>query len=300
MAIVVVIMAVIIIALIMYIVIFQRQVKVMKLQLDRRLNENIHRPVSLELFNRNLSGLAVNINKCLKMEETLRLNSIRDERKFKELIANISHDLRTPLTAIKGYLQLMEKGGLSDSQQKKLAIAQKHAEELGSLIQHFFEYSYLLNAETILSIKKLNLTNLVTGCIAESVAVLEEKGLSVYMEENPPVFAFADNEMTVRIVQNLIRNCAVHSAGDIEVRIVPENDKYAVISFKNPVNDASQIDADRLFERFYTADKSRNKSTGIGLSIVKLLAEQMGGNTEAILKDGYLEICVRLPLCKKG
>ncbi len=81
------------------------------------------------------------------MEELLRLDSIREEKRFKELIANISHDLRTPLTAIKGYQQLIEKDELNDNQREKMQIAQKHAHELEKLIEHFFEYSYLVTTE---------------------------------------------------------------------------------------------------------------------------------------------------------
>lgn len=97
------------------------------------------------MINKGLNDLTANINKCLKSEDTLRLKGFRADKKFKELIANILHDLRTPLTAIKGYQQLMEKGELTEEQRKKLEIVQKHTEELGQLIEHFFEYSYLLN-----------------------------------------------------------------------------------------------------------------------------------------------------------
>ena len=138
-------------------------------QLGRRIKDHIRQPISLELINGELNQLTDNINKCFKAEEIIRLEGIREEKQFKELIANISHDLRTPLTAIKGYQQLLENSGLTEEQQKKLQIAQKHADELGTLIEHFFEYSYLLNAEPKLNIEKLNITNIVTECIVASI-----------------------------------------------------------------------------------------------------------------------------------
>jgi len=251
----------------------------------------------LELINKELNSLAININKCLKAEELLRIDSIREEKRFKEMIANISHDLRTPLTAIKGYQQLMEKDKLTDNQRVKLQTAQKHAKEMEGLIEHFFEYSCLVTAELKPNIECINLTNLVTECLAEAVTNLEENNLSVGFEETLPVFALVDKEMTTRVIQNLIRNCTVHSDGDIMVRVKAE--KYATISFENFVKNPSKIDVNRLFDRFYTGDKARSNSTGLGLSIVRLLTGQMGGSTGATLKGNVFEIRVELPLCHK-
>nr|WP_269847250.1 HAMP domain-containing sensor histidine kinase [Paenibacillus sonchi] len=272
----------------------QRQLRNINRQLDRRLSEGTRQPVSLALINRELNQLTANINKCLKAEENLRLEGIREEKRFKELIANISHDLRTPLTAIRGYQQLMNKTELSDDQRHKLRAAQKRADELGVLIEHFFEYSYLVSAEPVPVLERMNLTNMVTECLAETIAVFEEKSLVVHLESPEPVFAYVDREMTARIVQNLIRNCALHSDGDVEVRILIAD--HAVISFRNHIRNTVDIDVDRLFERFYTANHSKSRTTGLGLSIVRLLAERQGGRTRASLKDGFLEIIVALPL----
>ncbi len=278
----------------LYIAFLQRQLRNINQQLDKRLTEHTRQPIRLELLSKELNTLAIHINKCLKAEETLRLKGIREEKSFKELIANISHDLRTPLTAIKGYQQLIGNTELTDDQQKKLQIAQKHADELGRLIEHFFEYSYLLNAEPTLNIERMNLSNLVAECIAASVTTLEENHLTVHLEETPPIFVLADKEMVTRIIQNLIRNCVQHANGNIEVRLLA-TDK-AVLSFRNPIKNASVMDVKRLFDRFYTGDKARSNSTGLGLSIVKLLAEQMGGRTGASIQDEFLEIRVELPL----
>lgn len=290
------VLSMLIVLFLAYIIFFQLQLRCINQQLAKRLTEHTRQPISLQLINKELNTLAVNINKCLKAEETLRLDGIREEKRFKELIANISHDLRTPLTAIKGYQQLMEKGMLSDEQHQKLKTAQKHADELGGLIEHFFEYSYLLNADPDLSIERINLTNLVTELLAESVAFFEENNLMVHIEEAKPVFVSADREMTVRIVQNLIRNSLVHSGGDVTVQVW--GTEKGVISFKNSLKNTSEIDVERLFDRFYTADKSRNKSTGLGLSIVRLLAEKMSGNASVSLQNGLLDIQVMLPLFK--
>lgn len=291
------ILIVIVFLLVLYIALLQTQLRRINRQLDRRMAENTRQPVSLELINRELNQLTTNINKCLKAEETLRLECVREEKQFKETIANISHDLRTPLTAIKGYQQLLEKGQLTDDQRKKLSVAQKHAEELGHLIDRFFEYSYLVNSELNPVYERINLTNLVTECLAGYVPSFEAQGLTVSLEETPPIFVMADREMTSRILENLIRNCLIHSNGNIEVKLsAAEN---AVLSITNPVENASQVDVKRMFERFYTADKARSKTTGLGLAIVKLLTREMGGKVSAGLQKNQLTIKVEFPFNKK-
>lgn len=294
MNIIVVVLSIISILSIFYIIFLQQQLRSINLQLGKRLKEHTRQPISLEMINKELTSLAVNINNCLKAEEKLRLDVLREEKHFKEMIANISHDLRTPLTAIKGYQQLIEKEPLSKQQQSKLKIAKKHVDELGILIEHFFQYTYLLNVDDILKPEKINLTNLIAECIAASVELFEEKQIEADFSQTSPVFVFCDKEAATRIIQNLIRNCVQHSKSNIKIQIsATEN---AVISFKNSVNNSSDIDVTKLFDRFYTGDKARSKSTGLGLSIVQLLAEQMGGSTSAALQKDILEICVELPL----
>lgn len=288
------ILVAIIIILIIYLAYVQSQIRNMSKQLDKRLQEHTRQPISLELINSDLNKLAINMNRCLKAEETLRLNGIREEKKFKEMIADISHDLRTPLTAIKGYQQLIGAGELSEDQRKKLQIASKHSEELGQLIEHFFEYSYLLNTEPELHMERLNLTKLVTECLVDSITVLEEHNLTVcFNEDTPPIFISADKELITRIVQNLIRNCIQHSDGDIKVVLLSKDE--AGITFSNLVKKPFEIDVSKIFERFYTGDRARSHSTGLGLSIVKLLAETMGGSVNATMEGNNLVINVTFP-----
>ncbi|MDD3223644.1 MAG: HAMP domain-containing sensor histidine kinase [Clostridium sp.] len=292
-AVVIMVLSILVVSLIAYIIFLQLQIQNINHQLVKRLREHTNQPINLSLINSKLNTLAANINKCLKAEEVLRIKAIREEKNFKEMISNVSHDLRTPLTAIKGYQQLIEKDRLSSKQEEKLKIAQKHTDELGSLIEHFFEYTYLLNSEPKLNIERINLTNLSAECIAEAVTIFEENNLKVNFCEAPPVFVMADKEVVIRIIQNLIRNCIEHAEGSIDVQV--SSSKNAVLSFKNSVKNSCDIDIKRIFDRFYTADKSRNKTTGLGLSIVKLLAEQLNGRVSASLKNNIINIKVEFP-----
>lgn len=292
----VVMLCILVFILIVYIAFIQKQLRSINRQLDKRLSENTRQPLTIDLFSKTINQLAININRCLKLEEKQRLEGIREQKQFKELISNISHDLRTPLTAIKGYQQLLEKETLSDAQLEKLHTAQKYTDELGDLIEHFFEYSYLITARIEPSLEKINLTNLTIDCVLSYIGIFEEKNISVNIEETPPIYVLGDKNMLTRVIENLLNNCAKHSLGDIDVKI--ESKSKARITFINPVNPNININVDKLFHRFYTGDSTRNKSTGLGLSIVEFLVEQMNGNVGAYLdtKSNKIAIFFEIPL----
>ena len=298
MIIAIVLLSISVLILFLYIIFILKQLKSINKQLDKRLIENTRQPLNIELFNKTITNLSKNINRCLKLEEKRRLESINDQKQFKELISNISHDLRTPLTSIKGYQQLLEKTPLDKHQVQLLKTAQKSTDELGLLIENFFEYSYLVTAKTEPNFKKININNLIVECVLSYIAIFEEKNLNVNIKDTPPVFVLGDKNMLIRIVENLLNNCAKHSLGDIDIKI--EFLQNAKITFTNPINQDTNINVDKLFHRFYTSDSTRNKSTGLGLSIVEFLVKQMDGNVGAYLNktDHTLSIFFEIPLFK--
>lgn len=298
MIIAVVLLSISVLILFLYIIFILKQLKSISKQLDKRLIENTRQPLNIELFNKTITNLSKNINRCLKLEEKRRLESINDQKQFKELISNISHDLRTPLTSIKGYQQLLEKTPLDKHQVQLLKTAQKSTDELGLLIENFFEYSYLVTAKTEPNLEKININNLIVECVLSYIAIFEEKNLNVNIKETPPVFVLGDKNMLIRIIENLLNNCAKHSLGDIDIKI--EFLQNAKITFTNPINQDTNINVDKLFHRFYTSDSTRNKSTGLGLSIVEFLVKQMDDNVGAYLNktDHTLSIFFEIPLFK--
>lgn len=298
MIIAVVLLSISVLILFLYIIFILKQLKSINKQLDKRLIENTRQPLNIELFNKTITNLSKNINRCLKLEEKRRLESINDQKQFKELISNISHDLRTPLTSIKGYQQLLEKTPLDKHQVQLLKTAQKSTDELDLLIENFFEYSYLVTAKTEPNFKKININNLIVECVLSYIAIFEEKNLNVNIKDTPPVFVLGDKNMLIRIIENLLNNCAKHSLGDIDIKI--EFLQNAKITFTNPINQDTNINVDKLFHRFYTSDSTRNKSTGLGLSIVEFLVKQMNGNVGAYLNktDHTLSIFFEIPLFK--
>lgn len=296
----VIILLIVTVVLAVDIYIINKQLKRMNSILERRLNEETCQVVSIDLINPHITKLASSINECLKTEETLRLNSVKEEKKYKEIMANISHDLRTPLTAIKGYQQMLEKEPLTEEQHSKLNIAMKHTENLGKLIEQFFEYAYMVNYAPKCNLQKINLTNLVAECLADAITIFEEHGMKVEYDDSIQAHVIADKELLGRIIQNLIRNCVQHGVGLVLVKIIinKRNEESAMvgISFSNKIIKAHNIDVDKLFDRFYTSDNARKKSTGLGLTIVKILTEQMNGKVSAEISNGMLNIKTLFPL----
>lgn len=294
----IVLLIIIIIGLLVYILMINRQINRITEILGKRLHEQTSQIVSVDLINRHINKLANNINECLKAEEKLRLLSVKEEKKFKELMANISHDLRTPLTAIKGYQQMLEIEDMTDEQKEKLSIAIKNTKILEQLIEHFFEHTYMVNSAPKSHFEKINLANQITECLIASITMFEESQMEVQFDDSAMAYVMADREMLDRILHNLIRNSLQHAKDKIQVRIVErkEGERNMIgFSFSNEIADENNVDASRIFDRFYTTDYARKNSTGLGLSIVKLLAEQMDGVANAHISNKTLNITVLLP-----
>ncbi|AGX43069.1 sensor histidine kinase [Clostridium saccharobutylicum] len=258
------------------------------------MNKKIESLISISMFNKNLTDLTGNLNKLLIFEEKSRSQSACQEKKIKEMITNISHDLRTPLTAVKGYMELLARNLQEEKQKKTAGTIIKHIDQLDKLINCFFELSYLEMSDDNIELSKVNLTNTLCNSIVNYIYEFEKRDIKVEINTEQPLYVVGNEEMIKRIIENLIKNCLVHSYGNVKVNI-SEEDENIVLSFANKVKETEKIDTDNLFDKFYVADKSRNKTTtGLGLSIVKKLCEKMNGSVKAILNGSILDIKVIL------
>lgn len=294
---IVILLAIVIVILIIYIIIINLQITNVNKQIELKLKEKNTKHITVQLVNKKLINLTKNINRALNEEKKLRINSVRNENEFKEMIANISHDLRTPLTAIRGYLQLMQKNELSKEQRHRLDIAYKHSKELSALVDHFFEYSRLINHQVEAKLEKINLSKVITECIIAVIPIFEEKNIKIIFDDSNTIVVMADNEMLIRIIQNLLGNCIKYASSDVKISTLQDGD-YVRVIFSNEVQDIEKVDIEKVFDRFYLADTARKQSGGLGLAIVKTLAERMNGKAEAFTKNDIINIAVYLPLYK--
>ncbi len=296
----------------------KRQLRSVRRQLEYRVGVPIKKPLALEVQDNDLMAITVALNQIFSEDEAFRNVQSRNENEYREMITNISHDLRTPLTVLKGYLQLLERCEMDDAGKEYLSVCFRHSEELERRVSQFFEYSYWMNQEQDILLKIVNVTNLIADCMTDFIPVFEEKGLTMRLEQDTIYKAFAEEELFRRVMQNLLKNCLQYSVGEVVVSIIRDEvvsiaqngaaplmrdadgatnrskdcafgDRIC-ICVQNPIAEDSKLDPDKIFQRFYVEREERNQSTGLGLSIVKLLVEKMQGEVFAFREGNLLRV----------
>ena len=248
--------------------------------------------------NREAEELLEGVNHLLELRREDQSRWLERERSLRQQIANVSHDLRTPLTSILGYLQLLEDPSLPEGERKEyLAVVESRAKALQSLITGFYDLSRLEGGEYPLEQEPVNLYTSLSGLLAAFYNDFTDRhfDMTVELSEHlPPVQA--DNGGVLRVFTNLIRNALDHGRGKMTVRLWQEGDKVVSL-FANETDELTAEDLPHIFDRFFTSDKMRTgRNTGLGLAIVKTLAEQMGCQLTAELENGMFAIRVQWPL----
>ncbi len=213
------------------------------------------------------------------------------QRKLKQNITGLAHDIRTPLTGAAGYVQLAQECDDAVKQERYLQTADDRLKELGDMLEELFLYTKLTSEEFKLNMSDVQVLPLLGDCLIGFYRQFEEKGIEPEVEfESEGLRVLADEECLGRIFCNLIQNALMHGRGGIVIR-----QKGECLIFENLVSETSRPDTDQIFERFYKADSARRKgSSGLGLFIVKELAEKMGGSVRAEIHGERLWIMLFL------
>ena len=256
----------------------------------RILLEDTNTLIDLSTRDKHMRKLAADVNVQLRKLRAQSLRYHAGDQELKNAVTNISHDLRTPLTAIFGYLDLLEQEDLSPEVRRYTEVIRDRAQLLTQLTEELFRYSVVLsegNAET----ETVNLNDVLEESIAAFYTELREKQIE-------PVITLPEAKVTrnlnrgalSRVFSNLLNNAVKYSAGDLEITLKEAGE----ITFENTAPGLDEMQVGRLFDRFYTVEAAR-KSTGLGLAIAKTLVEQMGGSISAVLENARLQICVSFP-----
>ena len=236
------------------------------------------------------------------MEDELKYQidaKIATEKSKNELVTNVAHDLRTPLTSIIGYIGLVKMNTQADSETAKyLEIAYNKAEKLKIIIEDLFELTKLHQGGIIIKKSEVSLCSLLHQLIEELMPLAQEKHIEIesYMEGlNTNINV--DIAKITRVFENLIENAIKYSPENetIYIEVKSTGDKiYVAIS--NPSSEVSQEEINKYFERFYRADQSRTSTggSGLGLAIAKNIVELHGGTIEAKLHQDLLSFKVIL------
>lgn len=238
------------------------------------------------------------VNKVIAVKRQRQEQLLRENRSYRDSITCISHDIRTPLTSAKGYIQMLSDSAVSEAKKEEYArIVERRLNDLADLLDQLFLYARMEAGEFSLDIVSFNASNV----FAETVSLFYEDFVKKDCEPHvyivpKPCRLRADRQAFVRIVENLIKNALVHGTGGYELAIYQEGNQ-AVMRVANKTESIEQEDMERIFDRFYTTDRSRSRrTTGLGLAIVKELTERMGGAAWACLENGVFSVEIRLDL----
>ena len=282
------VLALCVLTLLIYQLILRSSIREVAEELEEKLRTDTNTLISISVGSGSVQLLASRINAQLQAlrKERLKLQTGNDE--LTTAVTNISHDLRTPLTAICGYLDLLEQEPQSEKSGRYLAVIRERTDAMRSLTEELFRYSVITATADELDMQAVRLNDILEQSLAGFYGALSARGITpeIRMPE-AAVIRELDAAALRRIFDNILSNTVKYSGGDLAVSLLPNG----AVTFSNSAPSLSRVQAERLFDRFYTVETARN-STGLGLSIAKLLTEKMGGTITAEYESGHLQICI--------
>ena len=244
--------------------------------------------------------LAGEINRTLEdIRERKHLLSEK-EKLIADVYANLSHDIRTPLTSLDGYVQLLCDAKSAEDQARYTAVIRERIDTLKELLEDLFTFTKLKNGKYEPELSVFSLRSVVAETVLSYYDTWQQTGVEPEIELTEEVLPVNANELAVkRILQNITKNAMLHGYQKIFIKLLKQDEKTAEITVANPVEHPEDIQIERVFEQFYTVDRfHRQVSSGLGLAIAKEFTERFGGTIEANLTDSIFSITVRLPLAE--
>ncbi len=259
---------------------------------NEKLENDTNTLINISCRDRHMRRLANDINKELKKLRADRRKFQQGDLELKEAVTNISHDLRTPLTAICGYLALLENEEKSPAAEEYIKIISQRAQVLKQLTTELFRYSVITSTFNSDTPEKLEMNNVLEESIAAHYALISQNNIvpDISITEKKIVCNLNKNAL-LRIFQNIISNAVKYSDGDLKIKLKDDGE----IIFSNHAEKLDEVQVGRLFDRFYTV-QTADKSTGLGLSIAKMLTQQMKGSITADYSDCSLNIRIKFPI----
>ena len=282
--------AVVIILLCVKIYLLKKSAREISAQFADRLKNDTNNLIYVSCSDKDIRRLAESLSTQLSAMRAEDLSYIQGNRELKSAVTNISHDLRTPLTAICGYLDMIQKTDDPEKQARYLSIMKERADMMKHLTEELFRYSVIVSDETELKTETVFVNQLLAESISSFYPTLSEKGIAPKISiTEERVERKLDSDALSRVFSNLLNNAAKYSDGDLEIALSESGE----ITFSNTAKELSAVEVEQLFDRFYTVEAARH-STGLGLSIARSLIQRMGGSITAEYGDERLTIRIIL------
>ena len=285
-----VLLAAVIAALVIKIIVMKRTARSITEQFAEKMSDDTNTGIRIDTADRDMRALAGGINTQLKKLRAEHNRYVCGDAELKAAITNISHDLRTPLTAVCGYLEVMKKEEKSPQMENYLEIIEGRAELMKQLTEELFRYSVILSSDGNAEVEEVAVNQVLEDCIMGYYAALSEKGITPKIElTEEKVVRTLNRNALARTFNNLMNNALKYSDGDLFISLSADGE----IVFSNTAASLTKLQVERLFDRFYTVQAARN-STGLGLSIARTFIEQMNGSIKADLAGDRLIITIKL------
>lgn len=254
-----------------------------------RLTADTNTLIDISSNDRYMRQLAAEINLQLRLLRKEHNRYQQGDFELKESVTNVSHDLRTPLTAICGYLDLLEGEEKSENAERYIEVIRNRTDALIQLTEELLQYS-VVTASQELSYARMDLVRALEESLLSFYAVMQERDIQPEIKlPSEPVYRELDESAVSRIFSNIISNALKYSDGDFLI----EMDDTGKIAFTNTAKNLNSVDVEKLFDRYYTVEAA-GKSTGLGLSIAKTLVERMNGSISAEYSEQKLTVFVTL------
>lgn len=269
------------------------EMKSLCMQLDE-LAQGSHMEIFVCRRDKTSLELCKKLNEVVTRQHQKEIQYERSQKRLKQNISALAHDIRTPLTSAAGYLQMGADCADKETRDRYLDISSKRLKELKDMLEELFLYTKLSTDDFQLSTQDLQVLPLLSECLIGMYQQFEEKGVTPLVEFETEGFHLkADEDCLNRIFRNLIQNALQHGNGGITI-----TQQGRQMTFSNPIADDTHLDVAQIFDRFYKADAARRRgSSGMGLAIVKELVEKMGGGISAAINDGCLQINIMWAKC---
>lgn len=278
---------------------YRRQIQEICRQMRFLMESGSRKDICLLAPYKDIQELAKLIDEWRKQHNMREVSLRAKDRQLKEALVNVSHDIRTPLTALKGYFALSLTEHDLQKKEEYQGIMRERMDMLSALLEELFMYTRLQDAGYTLELTKQDMTPFVISTLISFYEECRKQKIEMDIQaEETPVMVYCNEGAVQRIVSNIMRNALQHGNGKIEI-IYKTEGQQALFVCRNSLDEETKktMDASLVFERFYKADEARSKSsTGLGLAISKELVERMNGTVSAACEDGMFAIRVSISL----
>lgn len=300
MTMIVIILCVIIFILVILLWHYQRQVKSICRQLAFLKEHESNMMISGERGAGRIGELMDRINGILKENKLQKKLYMEKEKNIAETYTNLSHDIRTPLTSLDGYFELLKDCDNEEDKQSYISIIEERIGSLNDMLDELFIFTKLQNDAYQLELSSCNFNKLLKEMVLSYYEDWMVQGITPVVDiTEKPLYVETNAKALHRVIQNILKNVLEHGQGTIKISLM-ETERKAVLRISNQVSEPEKIDITKVFERFYKADEARGKtSTGLGLSIAYGFVKKMNGDIRAELDGNIFSIVVKIFISNK-